>query len=181
MTAEVADGWMPLFYLPEKAKEVWGADLDAGLAKRDPELGPLQIAAGGVVAIGDDVDRLPRVRPADDRPLRRRHGRQGPATSTTTSCRRYGFEQEAEEIQDLYLDGHKDEAAAMVPDDAARGDLAVRPRGLREGAHRRLPRGRASPTSTSRPIPIGDQTPAEVVTRSRSGRADPLELDAAGR
>ena len=55
MTAEVADGWMPLFYLPEKAKEVWGADLDAGLAKRDPTLGPLQIAAGGVVAIGDDV------------------------------------------------------------------------------------------------------------------------------
>ena len=34
MTAEVADGWMPLFYLPEKAKDVWGADLAAGEAKR---------------------------------------------------------------------------------------------------------------------------------------------------
>src|SRR3954469_25954139 len=39
MTAEVADGWMPLFYLPEKARDVWGADLDAGQAKRDPSLG----------------------------------------------------------------------------------------------------------------------------------------------
>src|SRR4051794_1233411 len=53
MTAEVAEGWMPLFYLPEKARDVWGADLDAGRAKRDPSLGDLQIAAGGVVAIGD--------------------------------------------------------------------------------------------------------------------------------
>jgi hypothetical protein len=30
---------------------------------------------------------------------------------------RYGFEKEAAEIQDLYLDGKKDEAAALVPDD----------------------------------------------------------------
>jgi F420-dependent oxidoreductase-like protein len=32
MTAEKADGWMPLFYLPEKAKDVWGDDLAAGAA-----------------------------------------------------------------------------------------------------------------------------------------------------
>ena len=55
MTAELAEGWMPLFYLPEKAREVWGADLDAGLAKRAPDLPPLQISAGGAVAIGEDV------------------------------------------------------------------------------------------------------------------------------
>ena len=53
MTAEVADGWLPLFFLPEKAKDVWGADLDAGSAKRAADLGTLQIAAGGLVAIGD--------------------------------------------------------------------------------------------------------------------------------
>ena len=43
MTAEKADGWLPLFYLPEKAKDVWGADLAAGAAKRDAGLGPLEI------------------------------------------------------------------------------------------------------------------------------------------
>ena len=33
---------------------MWGDDLDAGLADRDPSLGPLQISAGGMVAIGDE-------------------------------------------------------------------------------------------------------------------------------
>src|SRR3954467_6660701 len=58
MTAEVAEGWMPLFYLPEKAKDVWGADIDAGLAKRDASLGPLQVSAGGILSIGDDAAKL---------------------------------------------------------------------------------------------------------------------------
>ena len=37
-------------------------------------------------------------------------------------CQRYGYEKEAVEIQDLYLDGKKDEAAAAVPDRVARED-----------------------------------------------------------
>ena len=37
MTAEIADGWLPIFYLPERARDVWGADLDAGAAKRSPD------------------------------------------------------------------------------------------------------------------------------------------------
>ena len=78
MTAEVADGWMPLFYLPEKAKEVWGADLDAGLAKRDAELGPLQITRRRRRGHRRRRRRLPRDCPADDGALRRWHGRQGP-------------------------------------------------------------------------------------------------------
>src|SRR6204780_4734944 len=41
MTAEVADGWLPLFFVPEKVKEVFGPSLDAGTARRDPNLGPL--------------------------------------------------------------------------------------------------------------------------------------------
>ena len=39
MTAEVADGWLPIFFFPEKAKEVFGPSLAAGTAKRDPSLG----------------------------------------------------------------------------------------------------------------------------------------------
>jgi F420-dependent oxidoreductase-like protein len=115
MTAEVAEGWMPLFYLPEKAKDVWGADLDAGLAKRDPSLGPLQVAAGGIVAIGDDVAGIRDLA----RPVIALYvggmGAKGRNFYNDLVCR-YGFEQEAAEIQDLYLDGHKEEAAAMVPD-----------------------------------------------------------------
>ena len=60
MTAEIADGWIPMLFVPEKAQNVWGESLDAGKAKRDPELGPLQITVGGMVAIGegDDVKAL---------------------------------------------------------------------------------------------------------------------------
>ena len=40
LTAEIADGWQPVFFLPEKADDVWGDSLRAGFAKRDPALGP---------------------------------------------------------------------------------------------------------------------------------------------
>ncbi len=53
-TAKHADGWLPIFFDPTKYKDVWGEDIDRGLAERDPSLGPLQMSAGGVVAIGDE-------------------------------------------------------------------------------------------------------------------------------
>ena len=42
MTAEIADGWLPIFFLPERAHDVWGADLAAGAAKRSADLGTLR-------------------------------------------------------------------------------------------------------------------------------------------
>jgi len=116
MTAEVADGWLPLFFVPEKAKEVFGASLDAGAAKRDPSLGPLQIAAGGILAIGEESEVAPI------RELGRAAaalyiggmGAKGKNFYNALACR-YGYEKEAAEIQDLYLAGQKSEAAAKVP------------------------------------------------------------------
>ena len=51
MAAEIANGWIPIFFHPEKAREAWGASLDEGTAKRDPALGTLEVIAGGMVAI----------------------------------------------------------------------------------------------------------------------------------
>jgi F420-dependent oxidoreductase-like protein len=118
LTAEIADGWLPLFYLPEKAKEVWGEDLAAGTAERDPGLDPLEVVAGGLVAIGP----MGEVEGFRDfaRPMVALYvggmGAKGRNFYNDLVCR-YGFEAEAAEIQDLYLDGKKDEAAALVPDD----------------------------------------------------------------
>ncbi len=53
-TARHADGWLPIFFDPDKFQQVWGDDLRAGMAERDPSLGELQISAGGMVAIGDE-------------------------------------------------------------------------------------------------------------------------------
>ncbi len=54
-TAQHADGWLPIFFDPEKYHQVWGDELKAGLAKRDPSLGQLQISAGGMVAIDESL------------------------------------------------------------------------------------------------------------------------------
>jgi F420-dependent oxidoreductase-like protein len=114
MTAEVADGWLPLFYVPEKASEVWGDDLARGKAKRDASLGPLQISAGGLLAIGEDAASFAEFA----RPMAALYiggmGAKGRNFYNDLVCR-YGYEKEAAEIQDLYLDGKKEEAAAKVP------------------------------------------------------------------
>ena len=115
MTAELADGWLPILFIPERAREVWGDSLDAGAAKRDPELGPLQISAGGMVAIGEDVTKglLDFLRPMYALYV----GGMGARGKNFYNelAQHYGYEKEAKEIQDLYLDGKKKEAEALVP------------------------------------------------------------------
>jgi F420-dependent oxidoreductase-like protein len=114
MTAEVADGWLPFLFLPEKAKDVWGEALAAGAAKRSPDLGPLEISAGGMVAIGEDVKGMLDFM----RPLYALYvggmGARGKNFYNELACQ-YGYEKEATQIQDLYLGGNKRDAEALVP------------------------------------------------------------------
>ena len=113
-TAEYADGWLPFLYTPEGAHQVWGNALAAGTAKRSADLGPLEVAAGGMVAVGDDVKGLLDFA----RPLFALYiggmGARGKNFYNDLACH-YGYEKEAKEIQDLYLDGNKKEAEAAVP------------------------------------------------------------------
>jgi F420-dependent oxidoreductase-like protein len=128
MTAEVADGWMPLFFVPERAGHVWGASLDAGAARRSADLGPLEVVAGGLVAIGDDVESIRDLaRPQ----LALYIGGMGARGRNFYNdlARRYGYEAEAELIQDLYLSGKKDEAAAAVPAELLEKTALVGPEG----------------------------------------------------
>ena len=116
MTAELADGWLPLFYLPEKAKDVWGDDLAAGAAKRSADLGPLEVVAGGMLSVGEGAEAVREFA----RPMVALYvGGMGAKGKNFYNdlVQRYGFEAEAEQIQDLYLDGKKDEAAKAVPDE----------------------------------------------------------------
>jgi len=120
-TAEVADGWLPIMFIPERAATVWGDDLKAGLAKRAPDLGPLEIAAGGILAIGEDLvgpeaDRIRDLGRAQTALYVGGMGARG-KNFYNDLARRYGYVDEAIEIQDLYLSGQKDAAAAKVPAD----------------------------------------------------------------
>jgi F420-dependent oxidoreductase-like protein len=114
MAAEFAEGWEPIFYYPEKAKEVWGASLAAGAAKRDPSLPPLDVFAQTALAIGDDVKGLiDLIRPVQALYI----GGMGARTKNfyNNLAVRYGYGKEAAAIQDAYLAGRKDEAAGLIP------------------------------------------------------------------
>ena len=118
-TARIADGWMPIFFDPTRFSDVWGDDLQRGLAERDPQLGPLQISAGGMLAIGDEyagsgADQILDLARSTYALYIGGMGARG-QNFYTELAGRYGFEGEAKEIQDLYLDGHKDDAARLVP------------------------------------------------------------------
>jgi hypothetical protein len=98
---------------------VWGDQLKAGLAKRDPSRGRLEISAGGMLAIDDSLVGEAQAKVLDfARPNMALYvGGMGARGKNFYNdiCRDYGFEKEAVDIQDLYLDGKKDEAAAAIP------------------------------------------------------------------
>ena len=54
MTAEIAEAWEPIFYLPERAGEVWGEPLAEGRARRDASLPELDVVAQAPLAIGEE-------------------------------------------------------------------------------------------------------------------------------
>ncbi|WP_426246908.1 LLM class F420-dependent oxidoreductase [Nocardioides sp. LHG3406-4] len=114
--AEYADGWLPFLFHPEKASTVWGEALAKGTAKRQEGLAPLEIAAGGMVAIGEGPETKALLDFA--RPLYALYvggmGARGKNFYNDLACQ-YGYEKEAKEIQDLYLGGNKRDAEAKVP------------------------------------------------------------------
>ncbi|MDN5930359.1 MAG: LLM class F420-dependent oxidoreductase [Pseudonocardia sp.] len=117
LTAEVAQGWLPHLLLPEKLREVFGTAIDAGSAKRDPALGPLQITGGGILAIEEEMFEPARalVRASSALYI----GGMGARGKNfyNTVFQRQGYADDAKTVQDLYLDGKKDAAAAALPDE----------------------------------------------------------------
>ncbi len=128
VAAELAESWMPIFYVPDKAGAVWGESVAEGRARRDPALGPLDVIAHVPLAIGDDVTGL------------RDHGRPQLALYIggmgargrnfyNDLARRFGYEAEAKAIQDAYLDGRKEEAEALVPAELVERTSLIGPEG----------------------------------------------------
>lgn len=114
LAAEIADGWLPILYAPERAGAVFGPALAAG-AERRSRPGPLEVAPMLDCALGKDLPRLrDRLRPG----IALYVGGMGARSRNFYNdlVRSYGYEAEARTIQDHYLAGRKREAAAAVPD-----------------------------------------------------------------
>jgi F420-dependent oxidoreductase-like protein len=163
MTAELADGWIPMLFMPERARDVWGASLDAGAGKRDPSLPPLQITAGGLLAIGegDDVTKLRDLARPTVALYVGGMGAKG-KNFYNDVARRYGFEHEADLIQDLYLSGKKGEAEALVPSELLEATSLCGPESY--VAERIAAYAEAGVTHLQViPVPVGDQRPADLI------------------
>lgn len=118
LAAEIADGWLPFWYSPDRGAEVFGPSLEAGFA------------ASGDPTKRDRFDVLPTVPAAltDDleqarwgvRPLLALYvggmGARGKNFYFDLMCR-YGYEEVATRVQDAYLEGKREEAMAALPDE----------------------------------------------------------------
>jgi F420-dependent oxidoreductase-like protein len=115
LAAEIADGWFPIFFSP-KAMKSFEASLAEGFARPGARhsAADFEVIAFAPTVIADDVERA-----ADAfRPFLALYvGGMGAREMNFhfDVFARMGYEEEAVKIQDLYLDGHKDEAAAAVP------------------------------------------------------------------
>jgi F420-dependent oxidoreductase-like protein len=162
LAAEIAEGWQPIFYLPERAGDVWGDALAAGTAKRDPALGPLDVYAGPALAIGEDVEPLREfVKPH----LALYIGGMGARGKNFYNdvCRDYGFADEAVAVQDAYLDGRKDEAAGLLPAELIENTTLCGDEGY---IIDRLAAYKAAGVTSLNVSPIGGE-PAQVLGRLR--------------
>jgi len=128
LTAELAEGWLPTLFMPDKADLAFGDALKIGLSKRSNDLPPLDIVAGGMVAIGDDVKQYLDFGRPNTALYVGGMGARG-RNFYNSLVQRYGFEQEALQIQDLYLSGKKKEAEAAVPLELLEGMNLVGPEG----------------------------------------------------
>jgi F420-dependent oxidoreductase-like protein len=163
-TAAVADGWMPLMFVPEAADDVWGDALRAGAAERSPALGALDVVAGGKVAFaaGAEAQRLrDEARPH----LALYVGGMGARGRNFYNdiVSRAGFEADARRIQDLYLEGDKAEAAAAVPDSLVD---AVHLIGPRSHVAERIAAFKAAGVTTLTVEPLGPE-PARTLEQLR--------------
>ena len=145
LAAEIADGWLPIFFSPRHYDAVYREHVEAGLAKAGGKsYEQFDIAPSVAVVLGDDVDSCRNM----VKPILALYiggmGARGKNFYNDLACR-YGYEQAAQTVQDLYLSGQKGEATNAIPD-ALVDDVALC--GPKERIAERLALWRSCPITT---------------------------------
>jgi F420-dependent oxidoreductase-like protein len=151
LTFEIADGWLPIFVVPERFRDAYGTPPES-----------FEIAATVNVLVGDDVDAL---RTALKPHVALYVGGMGAKGKNFYNALvgRYGWEAEAAEIQELYLAGKQREAVAAVPDELVDAVSLVGPK---ERIRERLEAWQETPVTTllvGSPQPEALETLAEIL------------------
>ena len=129
LAAEKFEEFQPFLFHPEHVDAAFGESLAAGKAKRDPELGDLKVVVQTATRITEDQDEIERCLEIVRHHAALYIGGMGARGKNfyNSLVQRYGYVDEAKQIQDLYLDGKKVEAAAAVPDDLVRAMSLIGP------------------------------------------------------
>jgi F420-dependent oxidoreductase-like protein len=116
LAAEIADGWIPLFFSVDEWESAWGEHIEAGLAKGGRSREDFEVSPSVQVAIDGDLETARNVVKAG---LLLYLGGMGSKKTNfyVDLTHRFGFGEAADEVQSLYLDGKRDEAYEAIPDE----------------------------------------------------------------
>src|SRR3954463_4228673 len=116
LAAEVADGWIPIFFSVDKWEDAWGEHIEAGLSKSGRSREYFAVSPSVQVAIDGDLDAARGLVKAG---LLLYLGGMGSKKTNFYAdlTRRFGFAEVADEVQSLYLEGKREEAYEAIPDE----------------------------------------------------------------
>ena len=163
LTGETADGWLGTAFVPEGA----GAYLEplaAGAARVGRTLTDLDVCQGAEVAFGDDVAQMAAGRKAG---LAFTLGGMGSATANfyNDAYSRQGFAGVAAEVRRLWVEGRRDDAAGLIPDEMVLATTLV---GTEAMVADRLRAWRDAGVTTARLYPAGETLEDRLATLGRA-------------
>jgi F420-dependent oxidoreductase-like protein len=162
MTGEIADGWLGTSFMPEHAR-VFFDHIEAGARRAGRALASLDLHAGGHLAFGDDVELLIAARKPG---LAFTLGAMGSRQHNfyNDAFKRAGYVDAALEVQRLWLEGKREDAAARVPDELA---VQVNLLGTEAMVRERVEVYRRAGVTTLRVDPAGATLQARLTTLGR--------------
>jgi F420-dependent oxidoreductase-like protein len=163
MTGEIADGWLGTSFVPEHAR-IFLDPISAGASRAGRSLDAIDLQVpAGVVAFSDDVERLiPPRKPGLAFSLGAMGSRQH--NFYNDAYRRAGYADVAADVQRLWLDGRREDAAARVPDELV---LKTNLLGTEAMVRDRLTLYRDAGIDTLRVEPAGETLDARIATLGR--------------
>ncbi len=116
LAAEIADGWIPIFFSVDTWKSAWGEHIEAGLANGGRSRQDFSVSPSVQVAIDGDLEAARGIVKAG---LLLYLGGMGSKTTNfyVDLTHRFGFGEAADEVQSLYLEGKREDAYAAIPDE----------------------------------------------------------------
>ena len=115
LTGEVADGWLGTSFMPEHA-DVFFEHIRRGAQKAGRSMDAIDLAVGGAVGFSDDVDQLlARHRPGIAFTLGAMGSKQH--NFYNAAFRRAGYDEDAIAVQNRWLEGDREGAESLVPDE----------------------------------------------------------------